>query len=217
MLRGRGRPWRGRGRGFVRGNATSRYVIRHERQLMHGMPMRGMPSDPPKIEIAPWFGITVMFHTTLNSASPDTITVNDVLDYLRIQLGFPATVPNTVWRIRFQKIRVWADASNTGSGQTPLGLLLEPWSLIGEGPQQKVQDWSGEVSYAKCGWVYPKPQSLVVFTADAVGDLNNVARVSVSRGTSIPVIYYIDVLWSTQTTIINMLEPDLERLVLKDN
>lgn len=194
---------RGRGRGRI---VTARQVIRHERRLMVGTDLRGMPSDPPRVEIAPWFSMTLVFYTTLSAASPDVVSVNDTFDMLRVQLGLPATVSNDVWRIRYQKFRVWADGTASTSSAAPLGLLLEPFSLIGEGYQRKIQDWSGEVAYAKCGWDYPSPQKLVVFTADgATANQQIVARVSVSRGTTVPVIYYIDVLWSTNTTIINLL------------
>lgn len=222
MFRGRG-GFRGRFR--VRRTAAQtrevRAIFRHERMLEHGQKLQ-MSADPPRIAIAPWFTMTLMFHTSLGTGTPDVVTVDDTLDMLRVQLGLPASVDNTVWRIRYTKFRVWADATSAvSSAASPLGLLLEPYSLIGEGYQEKIQDWSGEVQYAKCGWVYPRPQTLAVFVAGAVGNANNVARVSVSRGAAIPVIYYIDIMWAANTTIIEMLsdrelEDSVSNLSLKD-
>lgn len=198
-FRGRGRRgyYRRRG-GVVQQNFSS--VIRHERIIERGLVIRSMPSDPPKVVIAPWNSITIVKDFTVGINETVQIRKSAVIDYLRVQLGLPATVPNTFVRLRFLKVRAWLDAAGTN---VPIALLMRPFSLIGEGDNTKVEDWTGEVQYAKCGYVWPRSQQVVAFESFAAAD-DIIVSLAHSGPASKHILLYLDILWASQVDVVSL-------------
>lgn len=176
-------------------------MIRHERVLERGLVMKGMPSDPPKIVVAPWNTLTLVKNLSILPSSPVTITKTNVLDYLRVQLGLPVTVQNNFARIRFVKVRAWLDQ---GAISTPMALLMEPFAIIGEDFAEKIEDWSGDVQYAKCGFVWPRAQQEAVFSARGGAD-DTIVRFSISGGdVAKQLIMYLEILWASNVTSVEL-------------
>lgn len=186
--------------GSVIPTVVARQVVRHERILERGLVIRGMPSDPPRVVVAPWNSLVLVRNLAVATSTTVTITKEDVLDYLRVQLGLPASVPNTFARFRCMKVRVWLDA---GSIAVPIALLMRPFAIIGEDDAEKVEDWTGDVQYAKCGYVWPRSQQEAVF---AIGGTANdiILRLSHSSTQTKQVIMYLEILWASQITAVDL-------------
>lgn len=128
--------------------------------------------DPVTFTASPWN--TVTLHMSGINSSPEsatvTITLANVVSYLRSQLGLPA---DGILQVRVEKVQAWTTDITTANYTA---LRLNAFDLVMSATNayskalQDVEDLPGRNHFANVGYIWPKTHQQVVFMSNEYAD-----------------------------------------------